>query len=269
MATSAATQRNPLSLLADWLVSALVFVGETWWLALRALAMIFRGRARFRETLIQMASIGADALPIVALITVSTGGVFAFYTAPLFVRFGGTNFVGGTLTLSFLLELGPLLAGITVAARSGAAIAAEIGSMAVTEQLDALRSLGVSPVRYLVVPRLLACVVMMPIVGLVADAAGVMGAATMSAAGGVTPQAFQESVRTYVSQMDLAKGLIKTLWFGFTIATVACHQGLCTVGGAMGVGKATTRSVVLCVVLIFLSDFFLARVLSGATVSGG
>jgi phospholipid/cholesterol/gamma-HCH transport system permease protein len=214
-----------------------------------------------------MSAIGVDSVPIVVASTLSTGAVFAFYTAGLFVRFGATNFLGGTLTLSFFLELGPVLAGVNVASRCGAAIAAEIGSMVVTEQVDALRAMGVPPVRYLVVPRLLACVVMMPVIGVFADLGGVLGAMIMCSTQGVPPQAFLESARTFVTEVDLIKGLVKTLWFGFTIAIVACQQGLRTKGGATGVGRATTSSVVLCVVLIFISDFFLAQVLSGASVT--
>jgi len=267
MASPATDGAKPLITAPKPVTAALVFVGETWHLAAQAAAVILRGRADARNTIAQMAAIGADSIPIVALTTLSTGAVLAFYTAGIFVRFGASSFAGGVLTLSFLLELGPLLAGIMVAARSGAAIAAEIGSMVVTEQVDALRSMAVSPVRYLVAPRLLACVVMMPIVGLFADAGGITGAFVMSGAQGVTAQAFLESARTYATEADLLKGLVKTLWFGLTVACVACRQGLRTERGAAGVGRSTTSSVVICVVLIFVSDFFLAQVLSGASVA--
>ncbi len=214
-----------------------------------------------------MAQLGVDSLPITIATAASTGAVLAFYTAGVFVRFGATVFVGGTLALSFLLELGPVLAGVMVAARGGAAIAAEIGTMVVTEQVDALRSLAVSPVRYLVAPRLLACVLMLPVCGLVADFAGIGGSIIMSATSGVPVSSFFESVRSMATETDLIKGLVKTLWFGLTIAAVACRQGLRTERGAAGVGRATTSSVVLCVVLIFISDFFLAQILMGASVA--
>lgn len=249
------------------LFSTLVFLGETWMLAARAIGFLLRGRFSLRDTLTQMAAIGVDSLPIVLACTLSTGAVFAFYTADVFVRFGAGSFVGGTLTLSFLLELGPVLAGVTVAARSGAAIAAEIGSMVVTEQVDALRAMAVSPVRYLVAPRLLACVLMMPLIGVFADLGGILGAYWMAGLNGVPPAEFIESARRFATETDLLKGLVKTVWFGFTIAVVACQQGLRTKGGATGVGRATTSSVVLCVVLIFIADFFLAQILTGASVS--
>jgi len=249
------------------LATALVFVGDSWRLAFQACGCILRGRVSLAESVRQMSLIGVDALPIIVATSVSTGSVLAFYTSGVFVRFGAASFVGGTLALSFLLELGPVLAAVMVAARSGAAIAAEIGSMVVTEQVDALRSLGVSPVRYLVAPRLLACVLMLPLCGLAFDAAGLAASMVMAGGHGVPYAAFMESVRTMAGETDLAKGLIKTLWFGLTIASVACRQGLSTERGAAGVGRATTSSVVLCVVLIFVSDFFLAQMLAGASVA--
>jgi phospholipid/cholesterol/gamma-HCH transport system permease protein len=138
--------------------------------------------------------------------------------------------------------------------------------MVVTEQIDALRAMAVPPVKHLVVPRLLAALFMLPILGVLGDIAGVSGSMVMSAAGGVPTQAFLESVRTYVDSADFLNGLIKTVWFGLTISLTACHQGLKTSGGATGVGRATTNSVVICVVLIFVSDFFLAQMLTGGQV---
>lgn len=243
-------------------VGVLVFLGETFALAVQALGVILKGRLNLRLTLQQMASIGVDSIPIVVATSLSTGAVVAFYTVGVFVKFGAANLVGGTITYTFLNELGPLLAGITVASRSGAAIAAEIGSMAVTEQVDALRALAVSPVRYLVAPRLVACMLMMPILGLFSDLVGVVGGYAMSSVRGVPLQMFVESARNFVTERDLLAGLIKTVIFGILIVIVSCRQGLGTRGGATGVGRSTTTSVVVCVVLIFVSDFFLAQILA-------
>ena len=243
------------------------FVGDAFLLAARAIGFLIRGQFSLRMTLMQMAAIGVDSLRIVIAACLSTGAVFAYYTADTFVKFGATQFVGGTLTLSFLLELGPVLAGVNVASRSGAAIAAEIGSMVVTEQVDALRAMAVSPIRYLVAPRLLACVLMMPLVGVFADVAGVLGCYLMSGLHGVPHQTFVESARSFATGDDLIKGLIKMVCFGFLISVVACQQGLRAKGGATGVGRATTSSVVLCVVLIFIADFVLAPILRGASVN--
>jgi phospholipid/cholesterol/gamma-HCH transport system permease protein len=249
------------------IASVLFFLGECGILSARAVGFALRGRLHLRNTLTQMAAIGVDSLPIVIASCLSTGAVYSFYTSDVFVRFGAVNFVGGTLTLSFLLELGPVLAGINVASRSGAAIAAEIGSMVVTEQVDALRAMAVSPIRYLVTPRLVACVLMMPLVCVFADIAGIAGSYIMAGLNGVPGQAFIESARSFASSDDMLKGMIKTLFFGFVIATIACQQGLRTKGGATGVGKSTTSSVVLCVVTIFILDFFLAQMLRGASVT--
>ena len=261
-AAPSATPRAPENLLT----SALVFLGETWSLIVGAIGYIARGSVSARNTVIQMSAIGVGSLPIVLTICFSTGAVFAYYTASIMVQFGAKDFVGGTLTYGFLNELGPVLAGVAVAARSGAAIAAEIGSMVVTEQVDALRSMAVSPVRYLVVPRLIACLLMLPIAGLFGDLSGVLGGYFMAGANGVPHPSFIESARRFANEVDLMHGLIKTLWFGIIIAGVACRQGLRTKGGATGVGRATTSSVVLCVVLIFVSDFFLAQMLTGGKV---
>jgi phospholipid/cholesterol/gamma-HCH transport system permease protein len=268
MAKEMAAETGPAARVSPGvLFDALVFLGETWTLALQALGAALRGRINVRNTVAQMAAIGTDSLPIVLTTTLSTGAVFAFYVTDIFLRFGAVRFVGGMLTVSFLLELGPVLAGVMVASRSGAAIAAEIGSMVVTEQVDALRAMAVSPVRYLVVPRMTACVLMMPLVGIFADLGGILGSYLMAGAHGVPSQAFWESARSFTDGSELVKGLVKTVWFGFTISIVACRQGLRTKGGATGVGRATTSSVVLCVVLIFISDFFLAQVLRGASIN--
>jgi phospholipid/cholesterol/gamma-HCH transport system permease protein len=251
----------------DVVADALIFVGDSWSIALRAMACVLRGNVRRREVVRHMASIGVDSLPIIVATAVSTGAVLAFYMSDVLVQFGADAFTGGTIALTFLLELGPLLAGVMVAARSGAAIAAEIGTMVVTEQVDALRSMAVSPIAYLVAPRLVACVALMPICGLVSDVAGIGGSIVMASARGVPVEAFLDSVRLMANETDLIKGLIKTLWFGLTIVAVASRQGLRAQRGAAGVGRATTSSVVLCVVLIFVSDFFLAQLLMGASVA--
>ncbi len=251
----------------DPLREALIFIGDSWTVAFQGAMCVAGGRVRAAETIRQMAAIGVDSLPIIIATSVSTGAVLAFYMTGVLTQFGADAFTGGTIALTFLLELGPILAGVMVAARSGAAIAAEIGTMVVTEQVDALRSMAVSPIAYLVAPRLLACVAMMPLCGLVSDFAGIGGSIVMASAHGVPAATFMDSIRMMAAETDLLKGLVKTLWFGLTVAAVACRQGLRTRRGAAGVGHATTSSVVLCVVLIFISDFFLAQLLMGASVA--
>jgi phospholipid/cholesterol/gamma-HCH transport system permease protein len=246
-----------------FLSATLTFLGETTLLTGQAILSVMRGGLDIRDLLTQMASIGADSIWIVLVITSATGAVFALYTTNLALQIGFTQFVGGTMGYGFLNELGPVLGGVAFASRSGSSIAAEIGSMVVTEQVDALRAMAVSPVRYLVVPRVLAGIIMLPLLTVIADAAGLYGSYYFSVAKGVPSAAFWDSVRTYTLTKDLLNGLAKSVVFGFLVGIVACQQGLRTKGGATGVGRATTSSVVLCVVLIFIADFFMAQILTG------
>jgi phospholipid/cholesterol/gamma-HCH transport system permease protein len=246
-------------LIGIW-TGTLNFLGEVAILTGQTLRWIARGGIDLRDLLTQMALIGADSIWIVLVITAATGAVFSLYTTSLALKIGFTQFVGGTMSYGFLNELGPVLGGVAFAARSGAAIAAEIGSMVVTEQVDALRSMAVAPVRYLVVPRVLAAVIMLPLLTVIADVAGLYGSFLFAGVKGVAPQTFWDSVHKYTVTSDLTNGLIKSLVFGFLVGMVACQQGLRTKGGATGVGKATTSSVVLCVVLIFIADFFMAQI---------
>ncbi len=240
----------------------LTFLGEVAILTGQTIRWIVRGGVDVRDLLTQMALIGADSIWIVLVITAATGAVFALYTTSLALKIGFTQFVGGTMSYGFLNELGPVLGGVAFASRAGAAIAAEIGSMVVTEQIDALRSMAISPVRYLVVPRVLSGIIMLPLLTVLADVAGLYGGYVFAVGKGVPAQAFWESVRTYTITGDLFNGLYKSVVFGFLVGIVACQQGLRTKGGATGVGKATTSSVVLCVVLIFIADFFMAQILT-------
>ncbi len=231
---------------------------------MRAISAIVHGKVDWRDTLRQMDLLGVGTLPIVFAIAFSTGAVYALYSTALMVQYGAGHVVGGTISFSFVTELGPMLAGVAIAARVGSAIAAEIGTMVVTEQVDALRAMAVSPVRYLIAPRLLACLLMAPAIGLFAIFSGIGGGMIMSVFHGVPAPEFLESTRTVVFATDIWKGVFKVVWFSVTVAIVACQQGLATTGGAAGVGKTTTRSVVLCVLLVFLSDVMLAQIL-GAT----
>ena len=248
-------------LIALW-TGTFSFLGEVTVLTGQTIRWIARGGIDVRDLITQMALIGADSIWIVLVVTAATGAVFALYTTTLALKIGFTQVVGGTMSYAFLNELGPVLGGVAFASRAGAAIAAEIGSMVVTEQVDALRSMAISPVRYLVVPRVLASVIMLPLLIILADVAGVYGGYLFAVNKGITPETFWDSVRQWTVTSDLFNGLFKAVVFGFLIGMVACQQGLKTKGGATGVGKATTSSVVLCVVLIFISDFFLAQVLT-------
>jgi phospholipid/cholesterol/gamma-HCH transport system permease protein len=237
-------------------------VGELSLLLSRAVAAIFMGRISTSETLRQMAVIGVNSLPIVIVTIAFSGMVLALHTAVQFHKLGGDQFIGGLVAVSMAREAAPVLASVVVAARVGSAIAAEIGSMKVTEQIDALRALAVSPVHYLVVPRLLAAVLMMPIVTVFANVAGIMGGYLVATYfTQISSQVFINSIQAYLSWRDLLLGLTKTLVFGAIIALVGCDRGLRTSGGAAGVGRSTTSAVVLAIVLVYVSDYFLSAVM--------
>ena len=238
------------------------FIGGTAMLFGRAFGYIVKASVDVRDTMNQMAVIGVASLPIVLVTVAFSGMVLALYSAQVLVAYGfGGQFVGAGVGLSIAREIGPVLTAVVIAARAGSAMAAEIGSMKVTEQVDALRALAVDPVRYLVVPRLIAAAVILPVITVIADLVGTLGGYAVATVNGVPSGSFLVSLRTYMDMSDVTNGLIKTIFFGVIIAIVGCYEGLQTTGGATGVGRSTTRAVVLSIVLIYISNFFLAYVL--------
>lgn len=237
------------------------FSGRAAILFFEALLYTLTGAVSPLETVRQMSFVGVKSIPIVALTVSFSGAVIALFTAELFVRFGATDFVGGMIGRSMVVEIAPVLTGIVVAARSGSAMAAEIGSMKVTEQIDALRSMAVSPARYLVGPRLIASAVMLPVLTVYADIIGWLGGMLVAHMNKVPVASFVNSTKTWVGPEHVLKGLLKTIVFGVIIATVGCQQGLSATRGAQGVGKATTGAVVLSIVLIYVADYFLSTLL--------
>lgn len=249
---------------AGWLYRMLTFLGECAQLVFDAFVQTFRRPFEAKETVRQMAFIGVASVPIVALTTFASGAVIALYTTKLLVDYGASNLAGSAIALSVIREIAPTLAGIMVSARCGSAMAAEIGTMAVTEQIDALRSLNVHPTRYLVIPRLWACLLMLPVLGLVGMYAGIIGGYLVTVGlEGVSSGVFLRSMQQYTEFYDIFAGLIKTVCFGFIVAVIACQQGLRTKGGASGVGTATTRTVVISMVLIYVANYFLTSWLFG------
>lgn len=243
--------RSVLRLL-EYVGGMVVLLGDT-------LRWIFRGAVRLSLTVQQMAFLGVDSLLIVVLTTMTAGMVMSLQLAHVAVSYGVTNVVGGGVALSMARELGPVLTAVVVAGRAGAAITAELGTMKVTEQIDAMRCLAVSPTRYLVVPRFTALLLMLPILTLFADTAGVLGGAFVAyQSAGIPYEVFHDSVRRMVEPDDLFRGLFKSLIFGMEIALVACFQGLSTGRGAAGVGQSTTASVVTAIIIIFVSNYLLS-----------
>jgi phospholipid/cholesterol/gamma-HCH transport system permease protein len=244
------------------LLQALDSLGEGTMILWDALLGIFRGNVRARNRIIeQMSLVGIESLPIV-LITVLFGGmVLGLHTAKQFVLYGAGQFVGSVVALSMARELAPTLTGIVVAARIGSAFAAELGSMKITNQIDAMRALAVNPVRYLVTPRLVAAMIMMPVLTIFANITGMLGGALVAINAGVSTQSFLNSARQYLEAYDVAGGLLKTMVFGAIITITACAVGLRTEGGASGVGRSTTSAVVWSIILLYGSNLLLSWML--------
>ncbi|MFQ6098609.1 MAG: MlaE family ABC transporter permease [Armatimonadota bacterium] len=253
---------GPLRAVGHGFLAALTFVGQTVRLLAEAGWYIVRGQLGIGLTVYQMSEAGVRSLVLATLTVFVTGLVFCYYLVQQSARWALQGYVGYAVAEAIFRELGPVLAAGSVAARAGSAMTAELGSMVITEQVDALRALGVDPVRYLVSPRLAAMTLMMPVAGLMADMAGITGGYLMAAfGGGLEPEVYIVSIRDNVPFWSLAGGLIKTLFFGLTIAIVACHYGLRCERGAQGVGRATMRCVVMSIVLIYLSNYFLTTLL--------
>ena len=242
-----------------FVLSALEYIGGSVRLGSESLGFILRGKLRVGLTVSQMSFLGVNSLLIVLMTTTFAGMVIALQLAHVAVQYGVGKMVGGSASLAMCRELGPMLTAIVVAGRAGSAITAEIGSMKVTEQIDALKMLAVSPVGYLVVPRVLAMLFMVPILTLFSDISGLIGGSIVAnESAGIPYQVFWDSVRRMTLTEDLMKGLLKSVIFGLEVSIISCFQGLRTGRGAAGVGKATTGSVVISMVVIFITNYVLS-----------
>ena len=214
------------------------------------------------EWLRQMVRVGVNSIPLVFLTTLFTGMVLALQTYNGFARFNAQSLVGAVVALSLMRELAPVLSALMVTGRVGSAMAAEIGSMRVTEQIDALEALATEPVHYLVVPRVIAATVMMPLLVVLGDVVGMYGGYFVAVQLlGSNPVTYYESTFQYVDMNDLTSGLVKAAVFGLVFSVIACMKGYYTEGGAEGVGRSTTQAVVAASLSILLVDFFLTRLL--------
>lgn len=215
-----------------------------------------------KDVLEQMDAIGVGSLPIIVLTGFFIGAVMVLNTAAQFQRFGETALTGYTVSIALVRELGPTIAGLLVTGRNGSAIASELGSMVVTEQVDAMRALGTDPIRKLVVPRLIATVLALPLLTAAADFVGLIGGFIVAHSTlGLSADEFWNQAIHALAFGDLVQGLVKPLVFAVIIATVACYYGLRTRGGTQGVGRATTSAVVAASVAILVVDFFLGKLL--------
>ncbi len=223
---------------------------------LDALLGIFTKNIRAHKRIIdQMALVGLESLPIVLITMFFFGLVLGFQSAQIMVRYGAGAYVGMLVAVTIAREGGPTLAGIVVAARVGSSFAAELGSMKITNQIDAMRALATNPVRYLVTPRLLAALVMVPLLTIFGDVIGTIGGALVAVDAGIARQTFFSSATQFLTTYDIRGGLIKAAVFGIIITITSCRIGLNTEGGAAGVGKSTTAAVVWSIVFVYASNF--------------
>jgi phospholipid/cholesterol/gamma-HCH transport system permease protein len=215
------------------------------------------------ELLRQMVRVGFDSIPVVLVTTLFTGMVLALQTFNGFARFHAENLVGSVVALSLTRELAPVLTALMVTGRVGSAMAAELGTMRVTEQIDALTALATEPVQYLIVPRVTASVLMMPLLVIMGDAVGIYGGYLVAVQLlGANPVAYLDNSFQFLHvKDDVVSGIIKAAVFGFIFSLIACVRGYMTTGGAEGVGQSTTRAVVSGSLTVLVVDFFLTKLL--------
>ena len=223
----------------------------------------FRSKFELRETAKQSVKIGVDSLGVTALTSFFTGMVLSLQSGHSSKNlFNEPLYIGTLVAFSILKELGPVLTSIVVAGRAGAVVTAEIGTMKVTEQIDALYTLGTNPTRYLLVPRYIAFMITLPLLTVFADFIGILGGCIVGATKlGIPASVFMGDIYTYLEVTDFMHGFLKTFFFAFMIATVSCYKGMNTKGGAEGVGKATTEAVVTSMVLVMVLDYFISAAL--------
>jgi phospholipid/cholesterol/gamma-HCH transport system permease protein len=228
----------------------------------RTAVQSIRRPLELKETLRQINLLGVESMSIALLTSFFTGMVFALQFAVGLDRFGGKDYVSVVTGIAILRELGPVLCSVVVCSRVGSGIAAELGSMTVTEQIDAIRALGANPVRKLVVPRMFAMLFALPALAMLADLVGIAGGMVIGVVEvGIRPWTYFNDTINGVDMADLLTGLVKTYVFAAGVVLIACHNGMTTYGGTEGVGQSTTKTVVSGLIFIFLADFFLTRLL--------
>ncbi len=233
-------------------------------LSARAFGNLFRRPLYLADIFTQADSIGVGSVPIVLLTGFFTGGVLALQSSSSLAQFGASAITGQLVSFSMIKELGPVLTSLMVSGRNASGMASELGSMVVTEQIDAMRALGTDPLKKLVMPRIVATIVMMFFLTILSDAVGTMGGGTVAVflLGQGGSQYFHSAYQKLVFA-DVFQGLIKPIFFGFIIATIGCYYGMNTKGGTQGVGRATTQAVVVSSILIIASDFVISRLMIG------
>lgn len=246
--------------IGETFIFVMSYMGGVCHLIHQTVSSFFRDKFNWRETINQFEMVGIKSASLTNLIAVFTGMVLAVQFIVGLQRFGLQNYTGQIVGIAITRELGPVLTAVMIAARVGAGITAELGSMNVTEQVLAIEAMGANPIQKLVVPRVLATMISTPILTIVADFVGIFGGMIITVVEtGVSPRFYLDQITSTVRMMDFSSGIAKTFFFGFLIGVIACYQGLNTRGGTEGVGRATTLSVVYGSICVFVSDFFLTK----------
>jgi phospholipid/cholesterol/gamma-HCH transport system permease protein len=231
-------------------------------LAGRSIANLFRRPRYVADTIQQADSIGVGSLPVVILTGAFTGAVLALNSAHTLERFGSLSLIGQLVSVGIITELGPVITGLMVAGRNASGMASELGSMIVTEQIDAMRALGTDPLKKLVTPRVISTVFMLFFLTIISDLLGLVGGSFVASLNfGIDSHQYWSSAWQVLVFQDVFTGLVKPVLFGFIIATVGCYYGLTARGGTQGVGRATTQAMVASSVMILLVDFFVTKLL--------
>ena len=259
---STAKLNGGLRLWLQRIIAAIFLAGQT-------VVHLLKAKINRRNTLEQMAVVGPDSLGITVVTASFVGMVFTIQVAREFLDFGAGQAVGGVLALALTRELAPVITAVVIAGRLGSAFAAEIGTMKVTEQIDALYILKTDPIDYLVLPRVLACCLMLPILTLIFLIIGILGGLIVSnSLYGISQVVFLDSIQNFLEIWDLCSALIKAIVFGGLISIIGCSWGLTTTGGAKGVGQSTTTAVVTALLAIFIANFFLSWIMFHGLGSG-
>ena len=236
--------------------------GEVSLFLLKVIFTFVTTKLKLHKLFEQMKAIGVDSLSIVLLTGISTGGVLALQTYSGFRRFGGEEFLGPVVALSMIRELGPVLTGLMVAGRVGSSIAAELGTMQITEQIDALKTLCINVFQFLMVPRVLGATIILPFLTVFSMMCGIGGGYCVYVyVLHLNGEQYISGIRTFVEMSDITGGLIKAAVFGLILSWIGCYKGFNTRGGAKGVGSATTESVVTSSIMILIANYFLTALL--------
>lgn len=242
------------------IIDLLTAIGAVANLSVNCLTSFFRRPIEMRPMIYQIDHAGIQSWSIALLTAIFTGMVMALQFATGLKPYGADMYTGKLVALGIVRELGPVLTALLVGGRIGSGFAAELGSMAVTEQIDAIRALGADPVKKLVAPRVLACVIAIPLLTMMADVVGCFGGMLITVDEvGITPTFFMDQVLQTLWVVDLMHGLMKSVFFGYFIGIIGCYVGINTTGGTEGVGQATTRSVVATAITLLVSNFLLSK----------